>query len=967
MHGFELVRDEQVAEMNSRVRLYKHSKTGAQLLSVENNDENKVFGITFFTPPPSSNGLPHILEHSVLNGSRKYPIKDPFVQLLKGSLATFVNAMTYPDKTTYPVASQNVRDFYNLIDVYLDAVFYPRITPYTLQQEGWHYELEAPNQPMIYKGVVFNEMKGAYSSPDRLVYEYSQQSLFPDNFYGLDSGGNPGEIPNLTWEEFKKFHETYYHPSNALIWFYGDDDPEERLRIIDGYLRDYNALQIDRTIPPQPRFTEPKRLTYYYDAGQDDADRKAMVTLNWLLTDVSDPELLLALGILDHILIGTPASPLRKALIDSGLGESLTGAGFEAEVNPTFYSTGLKGIAPEDGEKVEALILETLQKLAKDGIDPAQIEASVNTIEFQLRENNTGNFPRGLALMLRALTIWLHGVDPYAALAFEKPLGAIKAKLANGERLFEGLIERFLLNNTHRTTMLLHPDSTLRARREKEEQGRLLRARAGMSQADVQAVIDNTRELKRLQETPNTPEELATLPFLKLSDLDKKNKIIPRETGTINGATLLYHDLFTNGIVYLDLAFNLRALKPEYLPYIGLFSRALLEMGTEQEDYVRLSQRIGRKTGGITTTRLSSMTHDNDTAVWLILRGKATVAQGNDLLAILRDILLTLKLDNKERFRQILLEEKARREAQLIPMGHATAFTRLRSAFNPADWASEQMGGVSYLFFMRELIDRLDADWPKIQSDLEAIRRALLNRNTTLVNVTLDAGNWSAFQPGLTDFVAGLPAAPQNLIAWTPDYAAHPEGLTIPAQVNYVAKGADLFKAGYEPHGSAQVVSNFLRTAYLWDKIRVQGGAYGAFCQFSPLSGMFTYASYRDPNLLNTLDVYDATAKFLADVPLNDDEVTRNIIGTIADIDAYQLPDAKGYTSMVEYVVGETEEIKQRERDEVLGTTAADFRKFADALDAVNRQGRVVVLGSQEAINDANAKRGNFLKVIKVL
>ncbi|TLN06672.1 peptidase M16, partial [bacterium] len=403
LHGFELIRDETIQEINSRARLYRHLGSGAQLLSLENDDENKVFGITFRTPAGNSTGVAHIMEHSVLCGSRKYPVKEPFVELVKGSLNTFLNAFTYPDKTCYPVASQNDQDFYNLIDVYLDAVLYPNLTRHTFEQEGWHYELDSLEDAMTFKGVVFNEMKGAYSTPDEVLSQLSQSIVFPDITYGADSGGDPRVIPDLTYEAFKAFHERFYHPSNALIYFYGDDDPEKRLEILDTYLRDFEKREVHSGVPPQPRYTEPRRLAAPYEVTAEDEAPTGMLTVNWLLPDGADPVEKYAFSILSEILIGTPASPLRKALIDSGLGEDLVGRGVETEFAQMFFSVGMKGVQPDDLDSVEVLIQDTLKQLAAEGIDADAIAAAMNTVEFSLRENNTGSFPRGLGVMLRAL------------------------------------------------------------------------------------------------------------------------------------------------------------------------------------------------------------------------------------------------------------------------------------------------------------------------------------------------------------------------------------------------------------------------------------------------------------------------------------------------------------------------------------------------------------------------------------
>jgi Zn-dependent M16 (insulinase) family peptidase len=955
-HGFELIVEREIPEINTLARLYRHVATGAELLSLENDDENKVFGIAFRTPPPDSTGLPHIMEHSVLSGSRKYPVKEPFIELLKGSLNTFLNAMTYPDKTCYPVASQNVKDLYNLIDVYLDAVFYPHITPQTLQQEGWHYELESADDPMTFKGVVFNEMKGAYSSPDNLLDRHSRHALFPDTPYGLDSGGDPACIPDLTHEQFKAFHETHYHPSNARIFFYGDDDPGERLRTIQGYLKDYDRIAPQSDIPLQPRFDAPRTSTIPFDAGEESEDaKKAMTTVNWLLTETSDAEMTLALLILDHILIGTPASPLRKALIDSGLGEDLAAWGLNNHMRQMYFSTGLKGIAIKDAGQVEDLIASTLASLAKEGIDPDTVAASLNTIEFNLRENNTGRYPRGLSLMVRSLTTWLYDGDPLAPLAFEAPLRAIQDRLSAGERLFESLISSYFVENEHRTTVILKPDPEVRQQQEAAERERLSQDRAAMSQEQVAAMIADTRELKRRQETPDSPEALATIPTLTRADLDKANKQIPLEVLREGETEILYHDLFTNGIIYLDAGFDLHVLPQALLPYVPLFGQALVKIGTEAEDFVKLSQRIGRQTGGIRpATFTSAIKSSPQSAARLFLRGKALVSQADDLLAILRDVLLTVKLDNQERFKQMVLETKARVETGLVPGGHSVVHTRLGARFHEAGWVTEQMQGIDYLFFLRTLAEDVDGDWPAVLEKLEAVRRTLINRNAVICNVTLDAGNWGDFQPKLGTMISALPAAPTETVRWSPAPLPDDEGLTIPARVNYVAKGANLYPSGYKLHGSVLAITNLLRTTWLHERIRVQGGAYGGFCVFDRLSGLFDYLSYRDPNLLGTLDNYDQTAQYLRDLAL----------GTL---DAYQLPDAKGYTSMARYLVGVSDESRQRMRDELLSATQSDFKAFAEALDRVSEGGHVVAMGSQEAIDEANAARDSWLQVTKVL
>jgi Zn-dependent M16 (insulinase) family peptidase len=968
IHGFELLQQRDLHELNTRARLLRHVQTGAELLSLENDDENKVFGIVFRTPPGDSTGVAHIMEHSVLCGSQKYPLKEPFVELIKGSLKTFVNAFTFPDKTCYPLASQNLQDFYNLIDVYMDAVLHPLISRQTLQQEGWHYELDDPAEPLTFKGVVFNEMKGNYSSPENLLGRSIQHSLFPDNAYGVDSGGDPRRIPDLTYEGFKRFHQTFYHPSNARIFFYGDDDPNERLRRMQAYLAEFKALPVDSQVKLQPRFSQPRRTVKGYDAGDETDGKKNYVTVNWMLADSADDRRRLALQILAYILIGTPASPLRKALIDSGLGDDLTGLGFENELRQMVFSTGLKGVAAENVDRVEALILETLQELRRSGVEAEMIAAALNTIEFRLRENNTGSFPRGIALMLRSLTTWLHGGDPLAPLAFEKPLNAVKDELQRNPGFLQDLIEENLLANPHRTTLILQPDLQLRQREEQAEKARLEKVRQSLSPAALEQIVAETRQLKLRQETPDPPEALAKIPALTLADLDRENKRIPLETMDLHGSQVLYHDLFTNGILYLDLGFDLHSLPQEYLPYVTLLGRALLETGTARLDFVRLSQRIGGATGGIYPSTLTSARRDTDQATArLFLRGKSTLSQADELLDILMEVLHSARLDNRERFLQIVLEEKADQEAGLIPGGHGVVNSRLGALFGEAGWASEQMGGVSYLFFLRKLAQQIEQDWGGVQAVLEQMRALLVNRSQMVANVTLDAENWEHFRPRLADFLASLPAGPVLRTAWRSTPQAHDQGLSIPAQVNYVGKAADLYRLGYELHGSVMVVTHYLRTTWLWERVRVQGGAYGGYILFDHRSGVLSYLSYRDPNLLATLENYDRTPQFLRKLELSQEELTRAIIGVIGNLDAYQLPDAKGYTSMARYLAGENDAFRQQLRDQVLATTPAHFSAFGEVLERVRDSGSVVVMGSQDALAAVNAERSGWLEITKVL
>lgn len=975
--GFEKVSEEFIGECKSKALLFRHKKTGAQVISVSNDDENKVFGIVFRTPPNDSTGIPHILEHSVLCGSRKYPLKEPFVELLKGSLNTFLNAFTYPDRTCYPVASTNTKDFYNLVDVYLDAVFFPKCVEdfRTFQQEGWHYELNDPSEDISYKGVVFNEMKGVYSQPDNILGRASQQALFPDNTYGVDSGGDPKVIPKLKFEEFKEFHRKYYHPSNARIWFYGDDDPTERLRILSEYLDMFDASSSpnESRIQAQKLFSEPIRISEKYPAGEGgDLRKKNMVCLNWLLSDKPlDLETELTLGFLDHLMLGTPASPLRKILLESGLGEAIVGGGVEDELLQPQFSIGLKGVSEDDIQKVEEVVMSTLKKLAEEGFDTDAVEASMNTIEFSLRENNTGSFPRGLSLMLRSMGKWIYDMDPFEPLKYEKPLLALKARIeAEGSKaVFSPLIEKFILNNRHRVVVEMQPDPEKASRDEEAEKQILEKVKAGMTEEDLAELARATQELRLRQETPDPPEALRSVPSLSLQDIPKEPTRVPTEVGDINGVKVLQHDLFTNDVLYTEVVFNMSSLKQELLPLVPLFCQSLLEMGTKDLSFVQLNQLIGRKTGGISVYPMtSSVRGKEDPCSHIIVRGKAMAGRADDLFHLFNCVLQEVQFTDQQRFKQFVSQSKARMENRLRGSGHGIAAARMDAKLNVAGWISEQMGGVSYLEFLQALEEKVDQDWDGISSSLEEIRKSLLSRNGCIVNMTAEGKNLTNSEKFVSKFLDLLPSnSPVATSTWNARLPSSNEAIVIPTQVNYVGKAANVYDTGYQLNGSAYVISKYISNTWLWDRVRVSGGAYGGFCDFDSHSGVFSFLSYRDPNLLKTLGVYDGTGDFLRQLEMDDETLTKSIIGTIGDVDSYQLPDAKGYSSLLRHLLGVTEEERQRRREEILSTSVKDFKEFAEAIDAVKNKGVVVAVASPDDVEAAQKEQNNFFEVKKAL
>ena len=1043
--AYDLIAKDVVNEYGYDCTLYRHKKSGAELLSVVADDDNKVFGITFRTPPSDSTGVPHILEHSVLCGSRKYTTKDPFVQLLQGSLQTFLNAFTYPDRTCYVVASQNTKDFYNLINVYTDAVFHPRAVtdPNVHAQEGWHLELEDKSEPLKYKGVVYNEMKGksisticccsttfsscmnninwfcitrffyllgVYSSPDSLLTRECQRSLFPDNTYSVDSGGDPQVIPDLSFEQFRDFHSKYYHPANSRIYFSGDDDIRKRLEIMDEYLSEFDANPSCKTGSvvqwQAKRFTEPKREQHYYPSGADQPETH-MMAVNWLLNDEPlTPYQDLMLSILDHLLTGTSSAILRKTLMESGLGSAVTGGGLSDELLQATFSIGLKGIQAENVDKVEQLIMDTLKQVSKDGFSEDAIAASMNTVEFELREFNTGSFPKGLAFMLGSMSKWLYDKSPTDGLKFEEPLAQLKAEIAaNGSEVFKNAIKTLLVENTHRTIIEMIPSKTLEAKLVKEEEDRLAALKSAMKDEDLDQIIDSTTVLKKLQATEDSPEDVATIPKLTLGDLKREVTEYPidiSENEANSGVTVVRHELAsTSGIAYVDFGVDLSSLDLSEVPLISLFSKLLKQAGAGEYDDVALAHRIGTHTGGIDVSLLNTVVHPSGVdqsecldgtkmQTKLFLRGKATSEKVEELFSLMKLMLTDARLDSKAKVIELLKESKARLESSIQGSGHSFANTRMKARYDPSGYISEKLQGITYLSSVKELLKEAEEDWPKLLGRLQTVRNKLLNpktcRSGMVINLTGDSKVFAAIQPSVAGFLERLPG--DSMGEKLQDFYSndHPwiiqaigemqkatpiedEGFIVPTQVSYVGKGGKIYSPGEHVSGSSAVVARFLRTGYLWDHVRVIGGAYGGFCTFSPDLGFFSFLSYRDPNLGKTIDVYDATAgellKAAEDLASNPEALETAIIGAVGDMDNVLSPDQKGWVSLQRWLSGESAEQRQRWRDEVLNTKPEDFKSFADRLKAI-KSPSVAVISSKAAFETA-ANEGKVMKLVDVL
>lgn len=970
-YGFNLIKEMNLAEVGGIARLWEHEKCKAQILSICNSDENKCFGANFFTPPTDSTGVAHILEHSVLCGSDKYPVKEPFVELLKGSLQTFLNAFTFPDKTCYPVASANLKDFYNLIDVYLDAVFHPLLDRDIFSQEGWHVEAETADGPWSFKGVVYNEMKGVYSSPDSVLAESSQQSLFPDNLYSLDSGGTPNCIPNLTYEAFTDFHRRYYQPGNTRFFFWGDDPEDERLRIISKAVQGYKPLDNLPVIPLQKPFSKPVTVEKPYSATK--GETRGHFTLNWLLEERGNVETALLMEMLEHILEGLPGSPLRRALMESGLGEDTTGGGLETDLRQMFYSTGLKGVQPADVIKGEELILATLRDLAEKGIDRDAINAAINSVEFAYRENNSGRLPRGLSAMIFALSTWLYGGDPFAPLAWEQPLEKIKKAVSQNEKVFENAIRKYFLENNSRTRVTLLPDEKLGEVLATEETARLAGIQEESSPARRQAYVEETSRLQEKQLAPDLPEYLARIPSLKISDLPLKNRLIPCGIEKIP-QIFLFHDLPTSGIAYVSALLPVEAIPENLIPYIPLYARSLTEWGTAFKDYSALGIQIASNLGGLSVNPLIGLKAGTRTPyMYLNISAKSVYDKIPVLFDILGEIILHPQKDKSiilKRLSQMILEDKARLEYSLQAAGHMATGIRLRAHFSGEGLLAEQMGGVSQLWFLRDLANRLEKEPDKIISDFTELGEILISGKNMLFNCTCEEKAAQNIRDGAKALAASLPESPAlvqgtevKLLGKMTDLPRGEAFLT-PGQVNYVGKASNLYDLGFTYNGAASVISRWLRMGYLWEEVRVAGGAYGVFCSLDRIGGVFSCLSYRDPNVDRTLSAYDGLGPYLQRFNPSPQQLEQAIIGAVGDLDTYLLPDAKGALSLAIYLSGETEEGRQKMREEMLATTASDFRNFSEIMTSWATSGDICVLGGEKT---AQAAKEHSWKIWQLL
>ncbi|MCR5757566.1 MAG: insulinase family protein [Selenomonas sp.] len=953
IHGFKVINRSESKETSSVAWTFEHEKSGARLFFLQNDDDNKVFSISFRTPPFDDTGVAHIVEHSTLCGSRKYPLKEPFVELVKGSLNTFLNAMTYPDKTMYPVASRNDKDFQNLMDVYLDAVFYPAMlqNPQILMQEGWHYEIDQADAPLAYSGVVYNEMKGALSAPDDLLESRIMAALYPDTTYGYESGGDPEAIPQLSYEMFKNFHQRYYHPSNSYIYLYGDMDIEEKLAYLDReYLGNFERIAIDSHIERQSAFAGLKRQNLQYPASPDeDTADKTFLSLNWVTGESLNPVDMMGLEILEHALLRTPAAPLRKALLDAHLGKDVDSS-FEDDMLQPFFSIIISNSEADRAEKFYQIVRDTLQELADKGIDRTLLEASINLLEFRLRESDFGSAPKGLIYGIRAMKTWLYDGQPEAVLAYEPTLKAMKDGLKNG--YFEDLIRRYFLNNNHAALITMTPSPTMAAEREKQQAEELAARKAKLSAAEIQQLIADNKALKERQQSEDTEEALKTIPLLQLSDIRRESYELPLEEKDLAGTKILFSDVETSGITYLSILFDARMIPQEDIPYAFLLSELIGSVDTEKSTYGELANRKNLHTGGIaydmvTYTRKNEP--DSNTPKFKV-KAKVLREKLPQLLELLQEILMTSKFSDEKRMRELLEQEQATIELNLQRSAHQVVSARLAGYLTPAGRYADE-GGLPFYPFIKGLLADFPGNLPAISAKLSELVKKLFNRQNLIVSVTDSQEAYAGFAEEFGRFQDGLGAEVYPVQEYHWDLEARNEGLTSSSRVQYVGKGANFLKLGYDFTGTMHVLETILRYDYFWTKIRVQGGAYGAFTSFNR-NGMMYFGSYRDPNLTETLDVFNGTADYLRGFAASEREMDKYIIGTMSNIDTPLTPQMKGSAAAVCWLRGITKADRQKARDEILATRQKDVQQLAPMVKACMDENVLCVFGGQEKINE---------------
>ena len=956
LQAYEILEKRPIKDLNSEGIILRHKKSGARIAVISNDDDNKVFYIGFRTPPEDSTGVAHIIEHTVLCGSDKYPVKDPFVELVKGSLNTFLNAMTYPEKTIYPVASCNDKDFQNLMSVYMDAVFHPNIYKYQeiFKQEGWHYELESEDAPVTINGVVYNEMKGAFSSPDDVLSRQIMTSLFPDTTYANVSGGDPLHIPELTYEEYLDFHRRYYHPCNSYIYLYGDMDVAEKLAWMDeAYLGKYEAIGLDSEIKLQKPFEKPIEVTHKYSISSTESEENnTYLSYNTVIETALDEKLYLAFDILDYALVSAPGAPLKQALIDAGIGSEITGGYDSGTLQPTF-SVIAKNTNPQEKEHFLAVIRETLEGLVKNGLNKKSLLAGINSSEFRYREADFGHFPKGLLYGIQCLDSWLFDdMQPFMHLEALDTYQFLKDQIGTG--YYEKLVKTYLLDNPHASVVITVPEQGLGAKRDAALEKKLSEYKAGLSREERKKLIADTKHLKQYQEEPSPKEDLEKIPRLTRADLKKEAApLLNREIET-EGVSIIAHEMDTNGIDYLTYLFDVCDILPEDLPYLGILKAVLGYVDTDDHSYAALANEINMYTGGIGSSIgiYPNVKKQGKIGLYYEVRTKVLASRLPDAMRLMKEILLTSHLADEKRIYEILAQLKSRLQAGLSASGHSVAYTRALSYFSAAAYCQDATAGIACYRVIADYEEHFEEKKQQLMEKLSSLVKTIFTAERMLVSATCEESEISAVtqasaalknvlyvpdQPGKNRSMPSYPLAKKN------------EGFMDASQVQYVARAGNYAAHGFSYHGALRILKVILGYDYLWINVRVKGGAYGCMNGYMR-NGDTYFVSYRDPNLSATNEIYDGIPAYLEKFDADEREMTGYIIGTISDMDTPMNPSAKGARSMTAYLQELDYETLSKERSQIIGAQPADIRALKPLIASVLSDGSLCVIGNEDVL-----------------
>lgn len=964
---YEILDEHRVEDVQSDGFILRHKKSGARIAVLSNNDDNKVFYIGFRTPPEDETGVPHIIEHTTLCGSKKFPVKDPFIELAKGSLNTFLNAMTYPDKTVYPVASCNDQDFKNLMDVYLDAVFNPNITKYEeiFKQEGWHYELTGKDDELKINGVVYNEMKGAYSSPDEVLSSQIYRSLFPDNTYSKDSGGNPEYIPKLTYEAYLDFYHKYYHPSNSYIYLYGDMDVVERLEWLDKeYLSLYDYKKVNSEINKQPAFDEIKNVEAQYSITMDDSqENKTYLSYNRVVGDSLDEMLYQAFDVLDYALVSSPGAPVKQALIDAGIGDDVYGS-YDAGILQPVFSFVAKNANASQADEFESIIENTLKEVVKTGINKEALLAGINSSEFKFREADFGQFPKGLLFGLNCLDSWLFDdMKPFIHL---ECLGTFaKLRKAVDTDYFEKLIQEYLLDNTHGSSVTVKPKRGLGNEREEALAKELSDYKASLSDEEIKKLIEDTEHLKKYQEEPSSDEDLRKLPMLTRADMKKNAMPFSNIEDELLDVKVVRHDIESNGIDYISFLFDAGDFAQSELGYLGFFTNALGLVNTEKYSYTDLANATNIYTGGISTGTAShpDIKDRNNFVFKFEVKLKVLEKNLDKALELMQQMLLASDFSDTKRLGEIVAQIKARLQANLSSSGHLVAAMRSMSSFSRYALYQDELKGVAFYRSICRIEKELSESPKSVSDKLAAIAKKLFARNRMLISFTGNNEAYGNAKPSLEKVIAGFDKMSAVGNQAEVHFNTAKEAFIDASQIQYVAKTGDFICEGYEYTGALRLLRIILSYDYLWINVRVKGGAYGCMNTFLR-SGESYFVSYRDPNLSDTLDVYDRIPEYIKSFSPDERDMTKYIIGTFSALDTPMNPEAKGSRSLSAYLEGITYEQIQKERNEILNAQPEDIRRLADLVEAVLKKDSICVIGNENMIKESAGLFENVEKLI---